>query len=641
VTELRGRFVKKFGVSGFRMDAFNCGYGLAEVVLTCTGHNPNVPTEPVVLRLAQEALEQHKVAVDDADGADEDTVELVGCGFATPGQTVAIADTETNSRLPEDCVGEVWVHSASVSVGYYGRPKQSEEAFGNLLHAEKEGAAGSLHGLKFLRTGDLGFLRKKQLFICGRIKDLIIVRGRNILPQDIELTAESSNAEMRPGCSAAFGVPSKDSGERLVIAAELRAKVADPEKLKAIATTVSAKILQLHQLPCEVVLLQPRTIPKTSSGKIKRHAARHAYDEGSLAVQHTLAAGAAPKASKKKAAAAPKKAPAAAAKKAAAVPKRKAAAPKQKKAAAWAAGDDVTTADDVEAWLCDHMALVVAQHGDGTEEENAAAAADMEIDPDTTWSELGLDSVGAVNVAAALGEALGGEFQIPAAAFFQYESPRALAAAPGLLTGELELEEAEGAVAGGAASTGETLAEGEEVPTSWYNVGEFDEFVYIQGRLDEMAALDIKVPYLTEINPELAAKQTNFNKYNYLGLANVGSVREASIDAIGEWGTTMSSSPIVGQTTINIDLEKEICSFLGTEAVTLFIGGWVSNVTTIATLVGPGDLVLCDSLNHDCCVQGQKLSGAAIVRRVVVVVAASAFQLSTHCACSSFASSLW
>ena len=120
------------------------------------------------------------------------------------------------------------------------------------------------------------------------------------------------------------------------------------------------------------------------------------------------------------------------------------------------------------------------------------------------------------------------------------------------------------------------------------------------------------MPYLKELNQ--AVQSVNFNTYNYLGLSKDETVKAASKEAVDEYGTSMCSSPIVGQTSVNVQLEHgNLLPFMKCDAACLFIGGWQANVTTIDVLVGNGDLVLCDSLNHNCCVTGQKLSGATVI----------------------------
>jgi acyl-CoA synthetase (AMP-forming)/AMP-acid ligase II len=185
-------------------------------------------------------------------------------------QPVVIADPERQEELPEGEIGEIWVGGASVAKGYWRNALATREAFKATL---------SGHDDHFLRTGDLGFLRDGELFVTGRLKDLIIIDGRNHYPQDLELSAELSHPALRPGCTAAFSVDVGAEGERPVLVAEVAPEAAgDSEK---IADLVRGAVSEAHGLSLrEVVLVRPRTIPKTSSGKIQRRASRTAYEAG-------------------------------------------------------------------------------------------------------------------------------------------------------------------------------------------------------------------------------------------------------------------------------------------------------------------------------------------------------------------------
>ncbi|MGO4426864.1 AMP-binding protein, partial [Streptomyces sp. MCAF7] len=198
--------------------------------------------------------------------------ELVGCGRPGPGMTVLIADAERLEECPEGEVGEIWVAGESVARGYWRNTLATREVFRASL---KDGRSG------FLRTGDLGFLRDGELFITGRIKDLMVIDGRNHYPQDLELSAEMSHPALRPGCTAAFSVEDGGLGEQPVVVAEAAPEAA-PEFDK-ITALIRSTIGEAHGLSVrDVVLVSPGTIPKTSSGKIQRRASRTAYLEGTL-----------------------------------------------------------------------------------------------------------------------------------------------------------------------------------------------------------------------------------------------------------------------------------------------------------------------------------------------------------------------
>jgi acyl-CoA synthetase (AMP-forming)/AMP-acid ligase II len=397
-------FVAKFGPVGFRRDAFNCGYGLAEVTLTCTGHDPLRPQAPTVLRLDKAALEEvgARQAVDVGEGFGGEVAELVGCGYAAPAQEVAVVDTAGATagaavRLPEDRVGEVWTRSEAVSVGYWGREELSKETFGNVLAGSGGGGGGGDGG--WLATGDQGFLRGGQLFITGRLKDLIIVHGRNVMPQDLEADAEAAaDAALRPGCSAAFSVE-RGGEEHVVLVAEARDARMAPAPAAAAARAVRAALLAQHQLGVEVIVIAPRSIPKTTSGKIQRSKCKAVYLEGGLKRMRVDEGGAS--------SAAEEAAANAAAKETATRRNKALAATRGAASTVVEAGATVTEAA-VEAWLkqklIEHRRAIAEEEEEeeGGEEGAGAAAGEGggELDMDCSWAELGLDSVSAVNLSA-------------------------------------------------------------------------------------------------------------------------------------------------------------------------------------------------------------------------------------------------
>lgn len=264
-------FSDTFGPYGFRPDAMRPCYGLAEATLVVSFNEPQPPT---LLHLDAAAFEQRRVAPAVEGQA---TLTLVGCGTADLGrQTVRIVDPESGQSCAPGEVGEIWVAGDHVAAGYWAKPDQSVETFGACLADTGEGP--------FLRTGDLGFLHAGQLYIAGRIKDLIIIDGSNHYPQDLEQTAEDAHPAVRPGCTAAFSVD-RDGRERVVIVAELQkdGQAEGDELAREAAQAVRGALSAQHGLSVDdVVFIRPRTIFKTSSGKIQRRACRRAYLSGTL-----------------------------------------------------------------------------------------------------------------------------------------------------------------------------------------------------------------------------------------------------------------------------------------------------------------------------------------------------------------------
>lgn len=247
--ETMDRFGETFAPCGFRREAFSPCYGLAEATLLVTAG-------------------RHRVI----EARDERAREVVGCGVGTSGQKILIVDPETRVECGSGLVGEIWISGPSVATGYWKRLEESASTFAARLAGSDEGP--------FLRTGDLGFMKDNQLFVTGRLKDLIIIRGLNHYPHDIELTVEKCDAALRPGCGAAFSVEVAGE-ERLVIVQEVdRHKPLEPH---GAAARIRQAVMERHELHVYgVVFIKAGGIPKTSSGKIRRHACCEGFLKSSL-----------------------------------------------------------------------------------------------------------------------------------------------------------------------------------------------------------------------------------------------------------------------------------------------------------------------------------------------------------------------
>ncbi len=268
------RFSATFSQCGFRASAFYPCYGMAETTLIVSGGRVRVP--PVIQTVEKQALEQNRVV--QADGANDAdwTRTVVGCGQTLLDQQIVIVHPENLSKCLPNQVGEIWVSGSSVAQGYWRRPEETEYTFGAYVANTGEGL--------FLRTGDLGFLVNGELFVTGRLKDLIIIRGRNHYPQDIELTVEKSHPVLRPNSGAAFTVEIEGE-ERLAIAQEVERRYLRTLDVDEVAFAIRQTVVENHDLQVyAVLLLKTGRIPKTSSGKIQRHACRSGFLNGSLDV---------------------------------------------------------------------------------------------------------------------------------------------------------------------------------------------------------------------------------------------------------------------------------------------------------------------------------------------------------------------
>ncbi|MFL6211449.1 MAG: fatty acyl-AMP ligase [Pyrinomonadaceae bacterium] len=280
------RFAAAFAVSGFRRSTLRPAYGLAEATLIVAGARAAAEQEYVSCEVSAAALERNRVVLGEAD--DRATRALVGCGHTAVDLRVVIVNPETHAPCAPDEVGEIWVSSPCVAAGYWEMPEASAQTFRARL------ADGTPE--TYLRTGDLGFIYKGQLVITGRLKDVIIIGGANHYPQDIELSAEHSHPDVRPGGCAAFSFDVGDE-ERVVVAVEIGSKPAPPaepngtgqgvrpEAMKAgdYVAAVRRAVAEDHDIQVyRVALLKAGSIPKTSSGKIQRQACRKLFLEGGL-----------------------------------------------------------------------------------------------------------------------------------------------------------------------------------------------------------------------------------------------------------------------------------------------------------------------------------------------------------------------
>ncbi len=264
------RFAEYFAPSGFRLESFYPCYGMAETTLIVTGGKKQA--SPVCQTLDSKALERNQV-IESANG-----VTLVSCGRSLEQQKILIVNPESLHKCSEKQIGEVWVQGLSVAQGYWQRPTQTEEIFAAYTQDSQEGP--------FLRTGDLGFIDTKtgELFITGRLKDLIIIRGRNHYPNDLELTVEKSHPAIREGCGAAFAIEGEDT-ERLVIVYEVKRTAIRKLNVEEVVKAIRQAVIANHELqPYAIVLLKTGSIPKTSSGKIQRHACRADFLQENLSI---------------------------------------------------------------------------------------------------------------------------------------------------------------------------------------------------------------------------------------------------------------------------------------------------------------------------------------------------------------------
>ncbi|GIW93718.1 MAG: fatty acyl-AMP ligase [Pirellulaceae bacterium] len=550
-------FSQRFAPYGFQPTAMYPCYGMAETTLIVTGKVKTRP--PTVVAVDGPKLDAHQVLF--VDCSSERARELVGSGRVLPEETVLIVDPETREVLPADRVGEIWVQSPSVGLGYWNKPDVTEETFQARL-ANGDGP--------FLRTGDLGFMHDGELFVTGRLKDLIIVRGVNRYPQDIELTVEKASSQVQPGGVAAFAVEMQGQ-ERLVVVAEVERRRSD--NWGDVIQAIRREVMRQHDLPPDaVVLVRFGSIPTTSSGKIQRHACRQEFLEGRLKVVAQWAAW------------------------------------EQESTPAVALPPEETkpVADREPA---PHVAQIVMDQVRAVAKERAKH---LTLDTNIA-TDLGLDSLERLQIASALEEIFGGRF--PEEVLAQVETCREVA---------LAIQEHMGTVPRGQRVGDRADHDIPPRPADYQPAVEDCRF----DRLGEYRRLRLQMQHLEAaggVNPYFRAHEgvtrdttqidgrrlLSFASYNYLGMSGDPQVAQAAKEAIDRFGTSCSASRLVsGEKTIHRELERAIAEWIGAEDAIVFVGGHATNETTIGHLFRSGDLVLHDALAHNSIIQGAILSGA-------------------------------
>jgi fatty acid CoA ligase FadD32 len=293
------KFNDAFGPYGFQEKAIKPSYGLAEATLFVSTTPMDEP--PRIINVDRDALNTGRFVEVPADASNG--VAQASAGKVGVSEWAIIVDAETATELPDGQIGEVWLHGTNMGAGYWNRKEETQETFKNILKSRTSPsrAEGAADDGTWVRTGDYGTYHNDHLYITGRVKDLVIVDGRNHYPQDLEYSAQEASRALRPGYVAAFSVPTnqlpasvfddphaglkydpEDSSEQLVIVGE-RAAGAHKLDYQPIADDIRAAIAVRHGVTVrDVLLVQAGSVPRTSSGKIGRRACRAAYIDGTL-----------------------------------------------------------------------------------------------------------------------------------------------------------------------------------------------------------------------------------------------------------------------------------------------------------------------------------------------------------------------
>ena len=566
-------FCEAFAVSGFRNEAFYPCYGLAESTLMVTGGMKFEP--PVIHRFDPLSVETGTVTLN--ENSSPDARQFVGSGRELDGQDVLIVDPQTFEPLPPDRVGEIWVSGPSVAQGYWNRADETKSTFQAMLKLPAN-TAGQVGRWKpnqgpYMRTGDLGFFDNGELFVTGRLKDLIIIRGRNHYPQDLEHSAEEASTLIRPGCVAAFAVDI-EGRERVVIVAELERGKREKADVLAAFDAIRKHLAAEHEVATEaIVLVRPNSIPKTSSGKIQRHACRRQFSDGSLSVIEQYISWL--------------------------EPTKETSSPEPPRLARQRPLGETSRGHRPDRELPAEIVQTVFEHVRRIAKERAG-----NLTLDTNIVELGLDSLERMEIVSSLEEAFGARF--PEQVLPTIETCREVTEA---ILDHMPLE--------GHKHSQSARIVAEITPDS-YDISQFPEVRALQQNFSMVRNAGLQNPYFSVHEGKTTDKTTidgreliSWASYNYLGMSGDPVVTAAAKDALDQFGTSVSASRLVsGEKTIHQELERAFADFIGTEDAVTMVGGHATNETVIGHVVGPGDLVLHDALAHNSLLQGAILSGA-------------------------------
>ncbi len=559
--EVMERFSDKFAPYGFQAKAFYPCYGMAETTLIVTGGSKHLA--PIIRPFDKDGLVEHRVVPTSEN--DKNARQLVGCGQVLEEEEVLIVHPETRRPLPDDQIGEIWINSPSSGKGYWQRPAETEETFMAKLSPD--------NGKTYVRSGDLGFMDRNELFVTGRLKDMIIVRGVNRYPQDIEATVEHCHPLTRSGGAAAFAVTRWDR-EHLAVVCEIeRGKNGD--QWSDVLQCIRAAVTDEHDLPPDaIVLVRAHSVPKTSSGKVQRHACKRNFEQD--ADMHVIAR--------------------------------------------WSVWDESLGTEDVRTDLADAGQSLSPVDDSGLSRAVVDAVIHYvkqigknrakNVTVDTNIIHLGLDSLERLDIAQSLQTAFGG--RIPEEVLQEVETVREVAEAIQEHIGtELVGHDLDNLETNVKKFTG-------PIPESYYQLDKMPEYLRLDELRKQIAATGIRNPFFsvhegrigdtTQIDGKTLI---SYSSYNYLGLSGHPKVNTSAKQAIDQFGTSVSASRIVsGEKTIHRQLEKELSEFLGVEDVITFPGGHATNESVIGHLVGPGDLIIHDGFAHNSIIQGAELSGA-------------------------------
>ncbi|HMP91058.1 MAG TPA: aminotransferase class I/II-fold pyridoxal phosphate-dependent enzyme [Kiritimatiellia bacterium] len=544
-------FTEKYRAHGWRHEMHFPCYGMAEATLMVTAHRTG--TSPTILIVDAARLEQGYAEI--TKNADSAKVRhLVSSGIPHDETEIRIINPATLEPCAENVVGEIWIAGPGVGAGYWRKPDDTEKTF-RARTAQGEGP--------FLRTGDLGFLHEGDLYVTGRLKDMVIIRGRNIYPQDVERRLEQVLGIVGPNT---VGVFAWDDGQEEKLAAVIECSRAMARNGNTQLPDLTARMREAVMEEFEVALhtvafLRPGTFARTSSGKVQRGLCRKRLLHQELEIVYADG-----------------------------LPSRR--------------NEPVESADAPVETLADHIAVIVI---DWLKTERGFQGST--IDRDATFSALGVDSLGGAQIAVAIEAATG--LTCKPEELYDNQSVNALA---GYLSrhGRPAIPKAPtiGKQASEAVQRLETSGTRNHDPLARYrernarvNQYKKDDRYFFAPNITEQSGTWVAVD---------GKRMANFASYNYLGLLKNDRIQKAAHDAVRNYGTGNHGARLLaGTNDIHHALETKLARFLNADDSIVFLSGYVTNVSAITALIGPGDAVIGDELNHASIVDACRFTGAA------------------------------
>lgn len=549
------RFINTFARVGFSPRTFYACYGLAEATLMLTVKQYDTINYALTLYRPDFVLKKVTIVSSlEPENTQDDSnkINIINCGANQADHIIKIVDPDNLQVLPEHTIGEIWASGPSIAEGYWNNPAATNIVFNNQLQ--------DTPGIKYLRTNDLGFMHAGNLFITGRLNDLIIIDGKNYYPHDIEQLSMQSHTAFEFQSAAAFTIET-DSRMELVLLQEVRREALRNLESETLFAKLRATLLDYGLLPLAIVLVKPYSLPKTSSGKIQRLAAKKSFEEKTL---------------------------------------QQLACWKQSKQS-----NNITqpylsldfpldaTKQWLANWFLQHLHMPLTR-----------------VDYNKTITQLGINSVTAAELSTALQQKLGKPFEL--FTLFEQCSLNQLIAILAYQQSYKNMQKIHPQQDIDLANTIEV------------NLVTDAHTKVVINNIDLPAnhvIANLKNIYFN-VNDGISSNITtianqqyiNYSGYNYLGLSGDPIVTAAVIEAVKQFGTSVSASRLVsGEKPVHADLEKAIANLIGVEECLVFPSGYFTNVSILTHLFKPGDVIIYDALAHNSIIQGALFSGAKCI----------------------------